>query len=361
VLRAAEREGWLLPLLDAHFTPCDQGDAVRLMAWLDTRLALTRLRWTNRRGRASHRDGRYTISLPRTSGTGFAKLRVGLVLHEAAHVLDRMSSGRFGHQATFRQVLRTLVEREWRRQVKHATQRDIYARHRGPYSLLVGRASPGKGGKVEQSTSHQAGPFNAEEAHEESRMLVNDPRENVTDVHVFSISEGQFTGAFYKRGVEYPSWDTLRANALAEEPDDVGRVELPPDEQPLAGATETALLQEQSEPVSQVDAPDDGRVPQPAVPKARRVRNVPPQEQAAAGTKRRGTLLGISADKIEQWPNSKGASIVREALLELGETGITASDLAKRLAAALAEAGVEFPASLISRLKQGGFIRVVSE
>lgn len=87
-----------------------------------------------------------------------------------------------------------------------SSYRDIYARHRGPFSLLLTRDVLLKGKEV-QKADHVKGPFTAEEAHEESRMLVNDPRDNVLQVHVFSDTEGQFCGAFYKRGEEYKTWE----------------------------------------------------------------------------------------------------------------------------------------------------------
>lgn len=358
ILRAARSEGWLAALLEAHFTPCDQQDAERLLAWIrieDIEGGLPRgmdVRFKNKRGRARFnvRTRRYGISLPSIEGTGYAKLRAGIVLHEAAHVLDRQQSGTFGHKAKFRRILRRLVELNWRQHVYSGNQREIYDRHRGPYSLLLSRAVPGKGGKVEEQTDHVKGPFGAEEAHEEARMLVEDPRENVTSVHVFSITEGQFCGAFYKRGETYPAWGSL-AQVVKEEPS--GGMELS-DQRDAP-----ALLPGREEPVRQVDDPVDERVPTAAVSKPRPVRRVPAEVPAAAGAKRRGAILELDPGNAERWPGSKGASIVRAAL-EKGLRG-TASELAKALAADLTAAGVEFPASLISRLKQGGFIREVQE
>lgn len=351
VQAAAADEGWLHALLDAHLTPCAETDARRLCSWVG--LGHIPIRFTNRRGRARFSRRGYGISLPSTPGTGFAKLRVGLVLHEAAHVLDRMESGTFGHREKFRRVLRDLVTRDWRSQLKIGNQREIYARHRGPYSLLVSRTVPGKGGKPKETTDKVKGPFSAEDAHEEARMLVNDPRDNVVDIHVFSDSEGQFVGAHYKRGVEYPSWASLAEVGLDDEREnDEGRVELP-DERPDA-----ALLSGGEEPLQKVVAPLKQRVPKPAVPSRGLVRNVPPQSQAAAGTKRKGAVLELDPGNAERWPASKGAAIVRAAIER--ERG-TASELAKRLTAELNAVGVEFPASLISRLKQGGFLREVQD
>ncbi len=385
IIRAAAREGWLRELLAAHWTPCDQDDAIRLLSWVRSLVGTRRLpadlklRFTNKRGRArfNKKTRRYSISLPKAPGTTFARLRAGLVLHEAAHVVDRCSTGVFNHKSTFQRVLRALVTHsEWRTHVMSGTVREIYGRHRGPYSLLLGRERPVKGGGMEQYTDRLSKRFNAEDAHEEARMLVTDPRENVTDVHVFSDSEGQFTGAFYTRGVAYESWAELRARDLAEtgfdnpweqtkETND-GRVEphCGDDADPgpgEPGEAEAALLQEPVEPVREVAAGDERRVPAKPAPRVRPVRSVPPQGEAATGAKRKGVNLGIAADKIDGWPGSKGAGIVRAALIEIGEAGISAAELAKRLADPLKEAGVEFPASLISRLKQGGFIHVVTE
>lgn len=376
ILKAASREGWLLPLLAAHWTPCDQDDARRLLAWIRVNAIEgglphdLDLRWRNKRGKArfNRRTQQYGISLPSTPGTNYAQLRVGLVLHEAAHVIDRRQTGRFGHRETFRRILRRLVEDDWRKyNVRTGSVREIYGRHRGPYSLLLGRSVVGKGGRVEDVSDRLVGPYNAEEAHEKARALVGDPKDNVADVHVFSISEGQFTGAFYTRGKTYESWAVLRERDLTEAGyDDMkettdGRMELPQPagDEPTAGTA--ALLSVDAEqpagdePVRPDDAlRDTGHAPK-AIPRSRPVRNVPPQSQAAAGAKRKGVVLEFDPGNAERWPTSKGASIVRTAL-EGGLTG-TASELAKALAADLTAAGVEFPASLISRLKQGGFLR----
>lgn len=356
VVRAAAREGWLLDLVAAHLLPCTTDDARRLVTWARRTKgdlpADTRIRFTNNRGHAYFRRGRYLISLPTWSGTGYARLRAGLVLHEAAHVIDRRRSGTFGHKQKFRRVLRALVTHPgWRSQVMAGNVREIYGRHRGPYSLLLGRERPGKKG-LEQFTDRLSGPFSAEEAHEEARMLVGDSRENVTDVHVFSEGEGQFTGAFYRRGEIYVPWAELRdadlqAAGFNTEGLD-GGMELPGERD------EAALLSGGPQPLRQMDDPVDGQLPERTVSAHRPVRRVPPQSQAAAGAKRKGAVIELDPGNAERWPASKGAQIVRAAI---EETPAAAGDLAKRLAEPLKAVGVEFPASLISRLKQGGFLR----
>jgi hypothetical protein len=201
------------------------------------------------------------------------------------------------------------------------TQRSIYGRHAGPYSLLLTRESGGK-----QFSDHLAGPYSAEEAHEEARKLVADPKGNTIQVFVNSITEGQFIGALYERGKRYASWTEMR------------------------DAEGAALDAEKPEAPSEASA-DAAEVP--AVKKA-----MAPKLEAKAprAPRSRGGILELDPGNAERWPNSKGAALVRSALEELGAA--TAADLAARLAEPLKAANVAFPASLISRLKQAGLLRI---
>ena len=112
----------------------------------------------------------------------------------------------------------------------------------------------------------------------------------------------------------------------------------------------------------EVDAPVERSVPKRSVSRDRPVRDVPPQAPAAKRTPpapRRRAALELDPGHAEAWPRSEGAQIVRASLDKDGPA--TAGDLAARVAADCAKVGVAFPASLISRLKQGGFLREVSE
>ena len=86
---------------------------------------------------------------------------------------------------------------------------------------------------------------------------------------------------------------------------------------------------------------------------------MPAKIAAGPRTQRPRAALELDPGNAERWPKSEGATIVRNALEAGGPA--TASDLAQRVAADCAKVGVAFPASLISRLKQGGFLREVSE
>jgi hypothetical protein len=362
VIAAARREGWVRPLTAAHLTPCTEQDVHRLIAWIRVfriegglPTADLRVSFRNQRGAARyHRTLKYFhVGLPRRPGTYYGYLRAGLVLHELAHVIDHLNYGKMSHHVGYRQVLRGLVERDWRTMLAVSTQREIYGRHRGPYTLLLTREM-----KTEKKSTlvndHMTGPFSGEEAHEEARMLVTDPRENILDVHVFSNTEGQFIGAYYKRGTPYLTWAEMRDMAM-EETD--GGVDLHSDDQPLAGPAETTLLPEPPEPVRSVAPVDEHQLPADASPEDGPVRDVPPQSQAAAGTKpRRGAILVFNPATADAWPLSQGAQIVKDALL--GGLRGTAHEIAEQLGPTLTAAGIQFPDALIRRLKQAGLLQI---
>lgn len=73
-------------------------------------------------------------------------------------------------------------------------------RHRGPYVLLVGRPHP-NAKKAERgfSTSEWLpGAVEPEECEAEARALMDDPRDTIDLVHVFSVGEGCFVHGYRK-------------------------------------------------------------------------------------------------------------------------------------------------------------------
>lgn len=357
VVARAAREGWLAPLLAAHSQPCSMNDAFLLLrnrlkdltAANSIPLPIdTRLTW--RRGvsrglaRYNRRHGYYGISLPTQPGTRGGTLRLGLVLHEAAHVIGHRKHKRFGHGPEFCQEFRQLLETtEWRRFMKVSSYRSIYARHRGPFSILLTREVAGKKNKMEQASDRVEGHFNAEEAHEEARVLVNSPKENVLQAFVFSDSEGQFIGAFYERGQAIKRWSE------EQEEEDERRLELPDTSQPRVPA---ALLREREESVRKVDAAGNNSMPKAAGPKRRPVRDVP--QKAAAGPKRsRGGPLTLGEG---DWPKSEGVQLVRATIEGVQ---LTTAELIEKITPGCMKLGVAFPASLVSRLKQAGLLKEI--
>lgn len=342
VLRRAAQMGCLGTLLEAHLTSCTPVQAANLLARLKLPDDLI-LRFGNFRGQASYfpRKRKYMISLP-VERTG--RLRVGIVLHEAAHLIDRKRSGSMVHGQKFCNALRETIESShWREMMPTRNRVEIYQRHRGPFSLLITRQGVGKKGS--DACERVRGPFSAEEAHEEARLLVGDPRDNVTDAFVFSDGEGQFIGAFYKRGEEYaPYGDELaRYQAGLELPDE---------------RSEAALLPRGPEPVQPVDAPLDGGVPTATVPSRRSVRSVPPQGAAARSAPRRaGTALCLGT--VEGWPKAEAAQLLLRMFSEPGFHA-TSVEIVTAAGATIIGHGVQHPASLVSRLKQAGHLKEYS-
>lgn len=351
VLRSAMRGGWMLPLINAHNAPCTVPEATRILWGLSIPGPL-RVIWRPgpARGHVNKwkKSEQYVMTLPTTTGTDCGQLRAGLVLHEAAHVLDHQQTGTFGHSEKFWRILRRLVEQNWRQYLKPTgTQLDIYRRHPGACALLMGRTKIGKGGRVEEITDHDPGPYTAEGAHEKARALVADGTYDT--VHVFSIREGQFSGAFYKHGVDYPSWKDMRKTAKTVGSEEDGGLELPDERET------TALLPGQPEPLQEVDDPVEPGVQTGPVPSSRPVRRVPAEKPAEprAPRKPRGGPLTLNPERLAEFPTNKGATIVREAL---AGWSATPGELTNKITPACTAAGIGFPASLISRLKQAGFL-----
>lgn len=63
----------------------------------------------------------------------------------------------------------------------------------------------------------------------------------------------------------------------------------------------------------------------------------------------------------EQWPRSKGPQILRAWFESEPGRVATVPEIVAACGPALTEAGIQFPASLISRLKQGGFLVPATE
>lgn len=353
VIEQAGQGGWLALLLEAHLTPCTRAQATALLNALPRPKRFT-VRFNPGRSRGWARWSRtngYSITLPDSPRN--RRLRVGLVLHEMSHI---WKWGNYAHGPVFCKQLRQALRFNWKGVIGMATTssyRAIYDRHRGPYSLVLVRETIGPKGKVTQDCDRLRGPFSAEDAHEESRLLVNCAKDNVVSVSVYSETEGQYIGAFYKKGEHYKPWH--------EEGED-GRLELP-DERPAP-----TLLQGKQKPVQKVDDPLDADVPARAasVPD-RPVRDVPdeaqpkPRKSAKLPGDRfpvvRGKSLELDLGNAERWPKSEAAQIVRAFYEEPGKRA-TPAEVVAALGDQLKALGVEHPASLVSRLKQGGFLKV---
>lgn len=361
VLGAARREGWLTELIEAHQVPCNTDQASRILRVMRGLPRGLHVGFRNKRGWTRERkDGSLGVYLPFKPGTTHGHLRVGLVLHEASHILDYLERQAFGHGPAFQARLREAIHNTaWRSCVTDNSIKEIYARHRGPFQFLLStRLKNGQSG-----TKHDPGPFSAKDAHAAALDWIN-KFDDIEAVFVFSKSEGQFTGAFYKKGGTdarvYRPWHEL------EEPDG-RRVELHRNEEPLASDPAPALLSRSSEPVQEMDAADGRGLPAEPVPQARPVRNLPakeptqPRAQRAAGSppRRASRALEVNPDKTEGWPKSEGAGIVR-AWLEEHKRG-TPAEIVAAVGPRLIELNVQFPASLISRLKQGGLLREAHE
>jgi hypothetical protein len=357
-LRAAANGGWLGPLIEAHLTPCSQEEARRLLGLADCRHLP--VRFGNRRGRfyrpfRSRRGlkGREAlIALPGLPGFRFGFLRVGIVLHEAAHALDWRKTSALNHQRTFQQEFRSLL----RKLMTTSTPlnfRQIYDRHQGPYVLLLLREDA----KGKQFTDRITGSaLRAQAAHEKALDLINDRdplKTDVQNVFVFSDTEGQFTGALYKRGEEYAAWEHLAiddappVSTIVKKPkrtltikeavalaDDAQVEDMPTNRPPGAGRAGTMETEDVPTPpkVRPTKLPGD-RFP---VMRGRPLVHVPEGE----------------------WPKSAPAQFVKSYFgQQPTDYSATSAELVAAIGPSLIEIGVQFPASLISRLKQAGLLK----
>lgn len=72
----------------------------------------------------------------------------------------------------------------------------FWTRHRGPYTLLVGRPHPKKAGF--SRSEWLPGSVDGPDVPEEAKALLDDPRDTIDLVSVFSESEQQFVGGYRK-------------------------------------------------------------------------------------------------------------------------------------------------------------------
>lgn len=274
ILPRAAREGWIVPLLEAHFTPATLPTSTALIMRAIREAGVENFRGTRyqigkrQRGHAYHRNGRYWIRMPSTPGVKSCTLRAGLALHEAAHVIDYwrrrdtrrevvrrkkigglrhkilvLKNGRlrektvslgghwikvrkvvgasFGHGPEFCRVLRALVL-DWKAQggimPVCSNYAAVYARHQGPYRVLVCRTAPTKKDPSNVKFTLIPGhPMSAEDAHEAARSFVEDPRDPILKAFVLSDTENQFIGAYYERGQTIPAWFEIAPTRSAAE------------------------------------------------------------------------------------------------------------------------------------------------
>lgn len=337
VLGRAHREGWQAELVEAHATPCDADVARCLLTRIPEIPRTLNLRFRGRRGRAGYRRGQYRISLPIESGATYGKLRVGVVIHEAAHVVARVRHGmRMKHGPEFCAVLRELLyATDWRKvMAEHATKtlaqhwREIAGRHRGPYLFSVTRPGKKPGFRTSQWLP---GRMDKDDVYEEAMALLRDPRDEILGVSVWSDREDQFVMSFPRHQAEREPADAVLQAA----------------ERPAAADFQLAVE-------------TDGPVQQAAEPKAKPAR--PPKPEKKPGDRFpafRGRALELDPGNAERWPKSKGAQMVRDFFERDGRRA-TAAEISQALATDLKLVGVEFPGSLVSRLKQAGFLREVS-
>lgn len=348
VLRAAGREGWLAELAGAHAIPCEMEQAQRILDGLGLPAGL-RLRWGRKSACAYYnpRKGTYRLSFPSVPGGKWGRLRVGIVLHEAAHIFQRQKDRNRefkSHGPEFQTELRQLLGTNWRVQMPTSSFREIFGRHRGPYSIALTRTVKTVQ-KTMQKSDYLVGTFTAEEAHEECRMLVTDPRETVTSAYVYSETEGQFIGAIYNRGEQYRSWADERTDDLTK-----AGLELPV-ERPEA----TLVRDQRDEPVQEMAAAEPANAPARTVPGDPAVSSVPeaPRPLTPTPPKKISRPLTLGPGAAERWPKSEAAQeVLRVFLLE----NLTAKVAAERVGPKLVELRVAHPASLISRLKQAGLL-----
>lgn len=309
----------------SHLTPISEADARKLVASISPTLPV---RFGSSTGRAYPKP--YRISLPRERN---GRLRVGVVLHEIAHIIEHQMYRTMKHGRDFCSSFSVLLREQ--PDMTDGSKIQVYMNHQGPFT---GVAYDAKGKKIDLIEGH------AQKVHDEACAAVSTGK--AQDVFVYSNKEGQFIGAFYKRGGTYRLWSEDLAEYQAG-------LELP------AQRPEAALLQGGDEPLRQVDDPVDASVPGGTVPGPRPVRSVPPKAPSQPRTPpppRARVTLGVG--KTEGWPKSEGATLVR-GLMDDG-TLRSSPEICEAIGAQLIAAGVQFPASLVSRLKQNGFLKEAS-
>lgn len=196
--------------------------------------------------------------------------------------------------------------------------REMYARHPGPYSLVITSVV---GTKKIQSVLKSG---DAQATHELARTtLADDPK--VEAIDVYSDREGQYLGLEYRRGEQYQPWDELPGLDVAPVREE--------------GAP---LPAERPEPVRPVaPAAEPAREPDRSPARAPRVRRVSQRLRATEG--------------IAPWPDGD-AQLVR-ALVPEGSSGLTPAEICSEL---VGKTKCKVVASLVSRLKQAGLLEIVS-
>jgi hypothetical protein len=298
-------------------TPCTESQAEDLLVLVGLRDVPVRFlhRPTPGRARFNRFSRHYGISLPGRPGTVYGFLRAGIVLHEAAHVLDHQRTSEFSHGPTFCRQLLSLIEHTMTTPAPTINLRQIYDRHQGPYVILLIRTDA----KGKQTSDRVLGTHRAEFAHQQAVDLVTQDGD-VTTAYIFSDTEGQFTGALYRRGETYASW-----------------VNAPLDDAPPAAPKLKDLISNKA----------------PAAPRAPRPAKLPGDRFPVM----RGRPLTKDPAKDNDWPKSAPAQLVRSHFDLKGATySATSAELVAEIGQALQELGMAHPASLISRLKQSGLL-----
>lgn len=366
IVKRAGQEGWLQQLTEAHAAPCSQDEAITILGLLRNLPPMKVIFASNARGRArfSRRTKRYGMTLPCVPGGRAGKLRAGIVLHEAAHILAHLELKRFNHQEQFCRTLRRILQTDWRNHTMPTSSfAAIYHRHRGQrFSLALVREIDhgGKRGKEQVSDrilmplrdeddgQARTRTFTAEGAHEEARMLVGDPRENVTSVFVFGETENQFIGAAYHRGETYLPWSEEIQPIEPANPTEI--VLSPRDQEALVDAIENPppATQALKDAAVRTDWKAIGtEAVKPKAPKA-----------APKVPRRPGLALRVAPGSEEKWPQAPSVQHILATFKARGK--MTAKEAAEVLAPKLTELGVAHPASAVSRLKQAGLLEEVA-
>ena len=69
----------------------------------------------------------------------------------------------------------------------------VFARHRGPYVLMVSRPFAAKSGFTH--SEWLPGEVDAEDAEDEALALLTDPRDTISHVYIWSLREQQFVAS----------------------------------------------------------------------------------------------------------------------------------------------------------------------
>lgn len=224
--------------------------------------------------------------------------------------------------------------------------RGIYDRHQGPYSILMTRVDA-KGNLFTDRITGSS--MRAQAVHEKAVDLVagRDPKfTNVDAVYVFSDTEGQFTGALYKQGEEYADWQRI------PELDDAPPVTAKP-----RRTAKERVAEEVSTMLAGAQALGDGDV---QVGLEQALKPPPKAKPARLPGDRFPAMRGrpLVAVPEGKWPPSAPAQFVRSFFGQQPEGySATSAELVQAIGQSLTDLGVQFPASLISRLKQSGLLK----